>query len=473
MTGPHTGRALADAAPVPYWLDRPERPDPLPPLTGTHAADLLIVGGGYGGLWAALLAKRDDPGRDVLLVEAGTCGWAASGRNGGFCAASLTHGLANGVDRFPGEIDELEWLGRQNLEAIAATVEAYDIDCDFERTGELAVAVAPYQLAGIAEDAELARRYGHDVRLLDAEQVRAEVASPTYLGGAWHRDRVAMLDPARLAWGLRRACLDLGVRIHEHTRVTGLGRDGAALAARTAGGADTAAGVVRARQVLLATNAFPPLLRRLRAWVVPVYDYALMTEPLSAAQRASIGWRNRQGLADTGNQFHYYRITADGRILFGGYDAVYHHGNRVAPSLEQRPATFAALAAHFFTTFPQLDGVRFSHRWGGVIDTCTRFCPFFGTAYDGRLAYAAGYTGLGVGATRFGARVLLDLLGGEETALTRLDLVRRKPLPFPPEPVRAVGINLTRRSLARADARDGRRDLWLRTLDRLGLGFDS
>ncbi|MFJ6195288.1 NAD(P)/FAD-dependent oxidoreductase [Micromonospora sp. NPDC092111] len=515
MILPHTGRALADAAPVPYWLDRPERPDPLPPLHGTHTADLLVVGGGYSGLWAALLAKRAAPQRDVLLVEAGTCGWAASGRNGGFCAASLTHGLANGVDRFPEEIADLERLGRENLDAIAATVAEYDIDCDFARTGELAVAVAPYQLAGLAEDAELGRRYGHDVRLLDADEVRAEVDSPTYLGGLWDRDRVALLDPARLAWGLRRACLAEGVRIHEHTRVTGLRRDGAALRADTlghaasrpagsgpgAGPTDGGAvrgdgrqpggptgggavrgdgrrpggtpGVVRARQVVLATNAFPPLLRRLRAWTVPVYDYALMTEPLTAAQRDAVGWRNRQGLADTGNQFHYYRITDDGRILFGGYDAVYHYGNRVAPELAQRQATFAALADHFFTTFPQLEGLRFSHRWGGVIDTCTRFCPFFGTAYDGRLAYAAGYTGLGVGATRFGARVMLDLLSGEQTPLTRLDLVRRTPLPFPPEPVRAAGIHLTRWSLARADARDGRRNLWLRTLDRLGLGFDS
>ncbi|MEU5829233.1 NAD(P)/FAD-dependent oxidoreductase [Micromonospora tulbaghiae] len=466
-------RALADAAPVSYWLDRPVRPDPLPPLAGSHTADLLVVGGGYAGLWTALLAKEADPDRDILLVDAGTCGWAASGRNGGFCAASLTHGLANGVERFPGEIRELERLGRENLDAIAATVAKYDIDCDLERTGELAVAVEPYQLDGLAADAELARRYGHDVRLLDRDEVRAEVASPTYLGGMWDADRVALLDPAKLAWGLRRAALDLGVRVHEHTRVTGLARDGAGLRATTAGGADAAPGAVRARQVVLATNAFPPLLRRLRSWIVPVYDYALTTEPLTAAQRDAIGWRHRQGLADTGNQFHYYRLTADNRILFGGYDAIYHYGNRVAPALEQREATFTTLASHFFSTFPQLADVRFSHRWGGVIDTCTRFCAFFGTAYEGRLAYAAGFTGLGVGATRFGARVTLDLLSGADTPLTRLDLVRRKPLPFPPEPARSVGINLTRWSLARADARDGRRNLWLRTLDRLGLGFDS
>jgi glycine/D-amino acid oxidase-like deaminating enzyme len=282
-----------------------------------------------------------------------------------------------------------------------------------------------------------------------------------------------MLDPARLAWGLRRACLDAGVRIYEHTRVTGLARDGAALLARCAIAASPREGSVRAARIALATNAFRPLLRRLRAYLVPVYDYALTTRPLSAAELASVGWRNRQGIGDSGNLFHYYRLTPDNRILFGGYDAVYHFGNRVAPSLEQRTVTFEVLAAHFYATFPQLTGVGFSHRWGGVIDTCTRFCAFFGTAYGGRLAYAAGYTGLGVGATRFGARVMLDLLGGVPTKLTTLDYVRSRPVPFPPEPARAVGIKLTRWSLARADARGGRRNLWLRTLDRLGIGFDS
>jgi glycine/D-amino acid oxidase-like deaminating enzyme len=117
--------------------------------------------------------------------------------------------------------------------------------------------------------------------------------------------------------------------------------------------------------------------------------------------------------------------------------------------------------------------VRFTHRWGGVIDTCTRFSAFFGTAYDGRVAYALGYTGLGVAATRFGADVMLDLLAGEETERTRLRMVRERPLPFPPEPLRFAGVQLTRRSLARADARGGERNLWLRALDRLGLGFDS
>ena len=147
-----------------------------------------------------------------------------------------------------------------------------------------------------------------------------------------------------------------------------------------------------------------------------------MTEPLTPAQRESIGWKRRQGVGDMANQFHYYRQTSDWRILWGGYDAVYRYGGHVRPELDDDEGTFAMLSQHFFTTFPQLEGVRFTHRWGGAIDTCSRFSVFFGTAHGGRVAYAVGYTGLGVVSTRFGARVGLDLLDGRETEATRLQL---------------------------------------------------
>jgi glycine/D-amino acid oxidase-like deaminating enzyme len=166
-------------------------------------------------------------------------------------------------------------------------------------------------------------------------------------------------------------------------------------------------------------------------------------------------------------------LTDDDRILFGGFDAVYRYGGPVAERFDEDDTTFARLSRNFAVTFPQLEKVRFSHRWGGAIDTCSRFSVFFGTALDRRVAYAVGYTGLGVGATRFGARVALDLLDGRETEATRLEFVRRRPVPFPPEPLRSAVIQLTRNRLAAADRADGRRGVWLRTLDRLGLGFDS
>lgn len=460
--------SLSDARPLSYWLDDPGRPEALPALTGDARCDLLVVGGGYSGLWTALLAKERDPGRDVVLIEGHEVGWAASGRNGGFCAASLTHGLANGLERWPEEIGKLEELGARNLDAIEAAVGRYALDCEFERTGEIDVATAPHQLEELREWHRRTEELGFGgLEFLDRDQVRAEVDSPSFLGGLLDRRGVAMLHPAKLAWGLKKACLALGVRIHENTRGLELARSGAGMAVRTPYGR------VFARDVALGTNIFPSLVRRVRPYTVPVYDYALMTEPLSAGQLASVGWRGRQGLGDSANQFHYFRLSADNRILWGGYDAIYPYGGRLDPSLDQRPETFLKLAGQFFECFPQLSGVRFTHAWGGAIDTCSRFSAFFGTAHRGRVAYAAGYTGLGVGATRFGADVMLDLLSGRETERTALRMVRSKPMPFPPEPFAWAGIELTKRSLAGADSHGGHRNLWLRTMDRLGLGFDS
>ncbi|MFE9376223.1 NAD(P)/FAD-dependent oxidoreductase [Streptomyces sp. NPDC006855] len=460
--------SLSGAKPVSYWLDDPARPTALPALTGDEHTDLLVVGGGYSGLWTALIAKERDPRRDVVLIEGHEVGWAASGRNGGFCAASLTHGLANGVERWPGEIAELEELGARNLDAIEEAVARYGIDCEFERTGEIDVATEPHQLEELREWHEEIVKLGiTGVDFLDRDALRAEVDSPTFLGGLWDRRGVAMLHPAKLAWGLKRACRDLGVRIYEHTRGLDLVRSGAGMAVRTPYGR------VFARHVALGTNIFPSLVKRVRPYTVPVYDYALITEPLSAEQLESIGWKGRQGLGDSANQFHYFRLSADNRILWGGYDAIYPYGGRLSADLDQRPETFLKLAEQFFTCFPQLSGLNFSHAWGGAIDTCSRFTAFFGTAHQGRVAYAAGYTGLGVGSTRFGADVMLDLLSGEETGRTRLEMVRSKPMPFPPEPFAWAGIEITKRSLARADSNGGHRNLWLKTMDKLGLGFDS
>jgi glycine/D-amino acid oxidase-like deaminating enzyme len=252
---------LDDASPDPFWLDRP-RPAEAPPLEGSVEADLAIVGGGFTGLWAALQAKQERPEHEVVLLEAETAGWGASGRNGGFVDASLTHGLPNGAARFAQELDALEALGRENLEGLKA-------------------------------------------------------------------------------------------------------------------------------------------------------------------------------------------------------------------DLARHPPTHRVLAEHLLETFPALEGIGVTHAWGGPIDTCSRFCVTFGRALGGRAVYVVGYTGLGVGASRFGARTALDLLDGVDTERTRLKLVRTRPVPFPPEPARWAVIQATRRALARADEHGGRRGPWLRLLDRVGLGFDS
>jgi glycine/D-amino acid oxidase-like deaminating enzyme len=449
-----------------FWLDTPARPEPLPPLAADLACDLLVIGGGFSGLWTALLAKQRDPERDVVLVEAGRIADGASGRNGGFVSPSLTHGIANGSERWPGEMPELLRLGHANLDAIEAAIESFGIDCGFRRVDEISVAVEPHQVSELRRAAEVAQALGEQVGVLDADGIRERVRSESYLG-AIAEPGIGLVDPARLAWGLLKACRSLGVRVFEGTPVVSLARDGALMSAST-----TAARVTAGR-VALATNAYPPLLRRVSRYVVPVYDYVLMSEPLTADQWAAIGWDGREGMSDAGNQFHYYRTTDDGRILWGGYDAIYHRGNGFGVEHEVDHEAFARLAEHFFQTFPALEGLSFTHGWGGAIDTCSRFSPFWGTAHGGRTAYVAGYTGLGVGSSRFGAEVMLDLLDGLATERTSLEMVRSRPLPFPPEPLRSLGINWTTRSLAAADRNGGRRNLWLRALDRLGLGFDS
>lgn len=454
--------AVIDAALRPsrlasFWLeDAPGEQHPQ--LAASTTADLVVVGGGYCGLWTAVLAKRRDPGRRVVLLEAETVGWAASGRNGGFVEASLTHGEANGRARWPDEHDTLHRLGVENLDALERDVHDLGLDVQLERTGTLSVAYEPHQVRWLEDD--------DAGDWLDEAAVQAEIHSPIYRAGRWERDETALVHPARLAHELAGAAGDLGVEVFEHSRVTGF-----STGLRGPVQVHTARGAVTTQAVALATNGFRPLLRRTRLSTVPVYDYVLMTEPLDADQKASIGWDRRQGVADLANQFHYSRLSADDRILYGGYDAI--HRRRVSPEHEDRTASYRRLAAHFLTTYPQLEGLGFSHRWAGAIDTSTRFCAFHGLARRGRVAYASGFTGLGVGATRFAAEVMLDHLAGDDTERTRLEMVRRPAVPFPPEPVASIGIRATTWSLDRADHHEGRRNLLLRSLDRLGLGFDS
>jgi len=460
-------RSYADAEPIPYWLDSPARPAARDPLRGEAECELAIVGGGLSGLWSAVLAKQDDPGREVVLLEGGRIADAASGRNGGFFLSSLTHGIDNGLARFPDDVQALERLGLENFAGAVATIRESAIECGLELNGTLDVAVEPHEVAWLAEAAEGLRAHGHEAELLDRERVRGELDSPLFEAGLWQRSGAGLVDPARLSWGLAELAAGLGVRIHEGTRVERLAQAG--------GGVDlsTGAGRLRARRALLATSAFRGLVGAIRRRILPVYDYVLVSEPLSEQQRESLGWRNRQGVGDLANQFHYYRLTPDDRILWGGYDAVYHYRGGVERRYEQRERSFARLAGHFFAAFPQLEGIRFSHTWGGAIDTCSRFFAFHGTALGGRVAYTVGHTGLGVGASRFGARVALDLLDGRESEAARLETIRSRPMPFPPEPARWAVVELTRNRLAAADRNSGRRGLWLRTLDRLGLGYDS
>jgi len=378
-----------------------------------------------------------------------------------------THGLENGLSHWPGDISTLVRLGRENLDAIDDSIDRYQITADYRRAAEIGVATADWHIEALQESFEAYRSIGDEVTLLGAEEIQARIHSPTYLGGLIRRNDMALVDPARLCWGLRAAAEALGATIYEHSPALAVESDGRALRVVTPDGS------VRAERVLMATNAYPGPIRRPRRYIIPVYDHVLMSQPLSTEQLASIGWLEREGIGDVSNQFHYYRLTEDDRILWGGYDATYHFGNGLGPQHDQSDRTHGVLAEHFFETFPQLEGLRFSHRWGGPIATTTHFAPTWGSTHGGRLTWVGGYTGLGVGASRFGARVALDLAFGQATERTDLEMVGKKPFPFPPEPLRWAGVQLTRRAIQRSDRAGGKRGVWLGLLDRFGVGFDS
>ena len=458
--------SLKDAETKPFWISNEHAPQLFPSLTAATTCDLAVVGGGLTGLWAAIEAKIAEPSLDVVILEAQHVAHGASGRNGGFFSESLTHGLAHGISLWPQEIDRLLRLGRENVKEIFAYLEKEGITADQKFCGKSVMALRPHQVDALAASIKQYHEYGERIEFFTGDETRRDIDSPTYLASLRIHDGSGILDPAKLSWGLRQAAVKAGVRIYEKTPVKGLARNSAGMLLHT----DNAE--VRTHKVILATNAFAPLLRRMNNMTIPVFDHVLVTEKLTSSQIQSIGWKEGQGVTDAGNQFHYYRRTPDDRILWGGYDAIYYRGSSRLATQEQFDTSHQLLAAHFFETFPQLEGLNFSHKWAGMIDTTSRFTPVIGRAFGGRVAYAFGYTGLGVTSSRFGARVALDFINNRTSELTELTLVKRKPIPFPPEPIRSALVAKTRGALAREDI-DGKRGLWLGLLDRMGVGFNS
>ena len=455
----------AAASTTPYWFTTVPKADPCPILPGNTRCDLAIIGGGFTGLWSALHARLRHPDAEIMLFEATLCGQEASGRNGGFCAPSISHGVSNAFARWPEEAETLIRLGRENLDALERDLDSFEIDACFQRPGKLNLAATPWQIDGLKNLAARYDQLGIDHQLLDGASLREKINSPSY-GFGLFEPNYALVNPSKLVSGLRKACVTRGIRIFENTPVNAIRHDGNGLSL------DAPQGSVAANRAILATNAAEPLVSELRQTVLPVFDYSLVTEPLSDAQLTSIGWTAGHGVADTGNQFHYLRKTDDNRILWAGYDAVYHYGSRRDAAFLQRDETFALLARQFATVFPSLADVKFDFKWGGIIDTSARTTFFVGTTYGDRLAYAMGFTGQGVSASRFAALTMLDLLQGADTEHTRLKMLRRKPVRFPLEPLRSLAVRLAQKGLAEED-KTGRRSLFLRALDGFGVGFDS
>jgi len=326
-------QALLKTKFFPYWLDNEAAPEAHASLTEDIDCDLLIVGAGFTGLWAALHAKETNPERDVVIIEAQCIAIGASGRPAAILSASVMHGLANASRLFPDEMEELERLGKENMDGFKATIEKYKIDCDIEWGGELTVAIGDEGLPDIESEYKLYKKYGHDAHLLDKKAIQNEINSPLFHGGLWSKKRSGTVHPAKLAWGLKQAALDLGVRIYEYTPLVNSTHLKPGVLVKTPKGS------VKANKVLLATNAFAAGSKKITQRVSAIRDRIVVTEPLTAAQMADIGWKNRQGIYDTRTQLNYMRLTADNRILFGGRLG-YLFSNIIVPKFEKSPITF-------------------------------------------------------------------------------------------------------------------------------------
>jgi len=462
--------ALKDARACPVWHDPEVMPDVLPPLASDENCELLIVGGGFTGLWAAMQAKERKPDVDIILIEQTFVGDGASGRCGGFLSSTLAHGETNTEHRFPDEAERLQELGVQNMRELLETLQRYDIDARYEKTGEMFVALDAESAERLHAEYQEAKAEGEDVVWFDKDAVREQVNSPIFFGGLFEPGgQDGVIDPARLCWGLKQVLVDqLGVRVFESTRLLGVEP-----VAAEGMKANCEGGVIRCDKILLATNAFTSSIGQIRRSVIPVWDYQIATEPLTEEQLERIGWgKSRHALADYRNMFHYFRMTKDNRITYGGGAAVRYYFNRgIDVKYADATALYEQLAKEFFEVFPQLNDVKISNKWGGIIATSTRFCMVPGVAFDGRLAWSVGYTGHGVGASRFGARIGIELLGYQPSDVLEMQFVTKKALSWAPEPFRWLGVRFTQNALVNADKNGGKRGLWLRFLDMLGLGF--
>jgi glycine/D-amino acid oxidase-like deaminating enzyme len=439
-------------ADVSFWLETSG--DDLtarPPLDGSADADVAILGAGYTGLWTAYYLLRQDPSLRVVIAEAEVAGFGASGRNGAWCAPDLNismdrlahlHGQDAARRTQQATYDAVDEVGR------VAAAEA--IDVGFHRGGELIVARGPHQVPAIEEAYREYERFGFADRyqLLDAAEVTERVRVAGAIRGIATPD-AAVIHPGRLARNLARLVERLGGRIVERTPVSGWTPRRAGTSARAT--LHTATGDIRAETIVLAGEAYLTRFPRLHRQLVPVYSLIVLTEPLSDAQWAEIGWADRACLASTRLSVDYLSRTEDGRILFGGRGAPYRFGSPIRDAYDRHDPTHELLRGMVRRWFPVLRDVRFTHAWGGPLGMPRDWHPTI--AHDRRtgVATARGYIGHGVSTANLAGRTLAELIRGEETERTTLPLVNHRSPSWEPEPFRWIGVRYAQWALGRID----------------------
>jgi glycine/D-amino acid oxidase-like deaminating enzyme len=406
-----------------------------PPLTDNNAkADVAIIGGGLTGLGAAYHLKKKCPDKHIVLLEAARCGYGASGRNGGILQ-DFDNTLIMEIYQKKGPEAARQYfdIDEQGPTLVRSLIKNNGIDCDLEESGLIELALDESDMNKLVKYQENWKSLGVSSRIMNQAEISREMMSERYCG-ALHKSRAAILNPAKFALGLKSASKDMGVEIFECSKVVSI-EPGKTLHI------ETEFGNITANALVLATNAYSHKIGYFQNRIFPLGTYILATQPLSEDQMASIGWTGREAMFDIRPDCNYFRLTADNRIVFGGGLSSYFYGNGLSsgnykPSLEK-------LESDFFKTWPHLEGIKITHRWGGTLAMAMNFHPTIGCMGDNRnIYYGVGYSGHGVSWSQLAGKIISQLYAGEETELTRFARVNKTPPYLPPEPFRKIGYHL-------------------------------
>ena len=445
-----------------FWHDTvPGSLEPRDPLDGDRSADVAIAGAGFTGLWTAYYLKKAQPDLRVVVCEREIAGFGASGRNGGWCSALFPASLSK-LDRMGGRDAAIAMYRamQQTVDEVGAAAAAEGIDCHWAKGGTVQLARSAVQLERARAEIAEAREFGfgpEDLDLLDQDAATAIAAADGVLGGVY-TPHCAAIHPSRLARGLAEAVRRHGVALHEATPVTRI----------EPGALVTAAGTVRARHVIRATEGYTPQLPGEHRTVIPVYSLMIATEPLPDAVWEHIGLAARPTFGDLRHMIIYGQRTADGRFAFGGRGAPYHLGSSIRPAYDRVPAVHAALRRTLAELFPVLADFKVTHTWGGPLGVPRDWCASVGLDPATGLGWAGGYVGDGVATTNLAGRTLADLILGQDTPLTRLPWVGHRSPRWETEPLRWLGANAGLQLMSFADRQEARTGRPSRAADLFG-----
>ncbi len=439
---------MTDYSTYSFWLETSgDDLTPRPGLAGSTEADVVVFGAGYTGLWTAYYLLKANPDLKVAVVEKEIVGFGASGRNGGWCSSKfpVTPGM---LEHRYGREDARSLMLAMNdsVEEVARICQEERIDAQFHKGGILTLARGMHHLPMLRSACDAYSRLGlsQQYRLCSASEAQERVRV-TNVCGALYASENASIHPGRLVRGLARAVERRGGVIYERTEVTDF-----------EGGPSprllTSSGEVRARQaIVLAGESYLTRLAKLHRAVLPVYSLITLTEPLTAAQWAQIGWQNRESLASCNYTVDYLTRTADGRILFGSRGAPYRLGSKISDQQDRHAQTHARIQQMLLEWFPTLKGVRFTHAWGGPVGMPRDWMPM--TRFDPatKIATARGYTGQGVSTTNLASRILAELISGKRTELSQLPIAQRRSPYWEREPLRWLAVRYMQNAFLRID----------------------